>query len=182
MQNKFYVTDEEYAILDKKFGNLCCYAGWELIRRNQNNNCNVETEVEDVIQEIKMHIIKAGVYYKRQTYIENCLKVVKVFCKDKFVAYVVNELAYLWDNRKRHGANKKKFGEFQEDILELIIKKYVPEKNRPSVDAPLNIDSKFITYCKSIAWNSQKAIGKKISKERIIRAGIVSMSDKDFVI
>lgn len=179
---KFAITNEEYEALDKQFRRLCYKAMWDLKYRNHNNKCVVETEQDDVMQEIIMHVIKAGCYYKRQVYIEECLEVTKKFCDDSFVKNMIEELEKLWNSRTKHGANKRKFGNYQEELLEDIVIKVVPLPLRPDAKAPLKMDAKFLTYCKAIAWNSQKAIGKRITKERSIRAGMVSLSTNDFII
>ena len=105
----------------------------------------------------------------------------KKFVKDEFVSKIVHELENLWDNRTRHGANRQKYGKFQERILDKIINKYVPKDQRPRKDAPLKIDSKFTTYCKAIIWNGQKSMGKKITREKSIRTGMVSLSEFEFL-
>jgi hypothetical protein len=69
----------------------------------------------------------------------------------------------------------------QEKILDRIINKFVPKEHRPKKDAPLKIDSKFTTYCKAIVWNGQKSMGKKITREKSIRSGMVSLSEFDFL-
>jgi hypothetical protein len=34
IQNSFPVTEEEYLILDGKFGELCEYQAWQLLKKN----------------------------------------------------------------------------------------------------------------------------------------------------
>ena len=216
---QFPISNEEYLDLEKEFANLCRYAAWQLIKKNIKNNHT--DEFDDINQELLMAIIRAGSYYKRQVYIEQCLvksiqyiggpkayKVLKFIVKkakpddcirkeakealrqiidikydpkNDFLIFVLQELFILWHNRTRHGANKQKFGCFQEKLLENIVKKVVPFEKRPNKQQPLKIDNKFSTYCKSIAWNSQKSMGKKITREKSIRTGIVSISDYDYL-
>ena len=175
----FEVTSREYELLDKKFGKLCSFAAWQLLKKNTNNNHT--NDFDDIVQEQRMHLLIAGAYYKRQTYIENCLAIAKAHAKNKLIKSLLKELSDLWDNRKRHGANRQKFGPFQEKILEKIVKHSVPKKLRPSRKAALKIDTKFTTYCKAIVWNSQKTLGKKITKEKNIRTGQVSINDFDYL-
>jgi len=68
---QFPVGEQEYLELDKKFGNLANYAGWQLIKKNNRNN-HTDSH-EDVAQELRIALLQAGSYYKRQVYIESCL-------------------------------------------------------------------------------------------------------------
>lgn len=178
--NPFEVTSEEYAVLDEKFGDLCNFQAWQLLKKNTKNNHT--NDFDDVVQELRMHLLIAGTYHKRQVYIENCLKVCDRFAKDKFIRFVLDELKTLWKNRKRHGANRQKFGPFQEKLLDRIVRMVVPPTQRPSKQAPLQIDNTFVTYCKAIGWNCQKTIGKKITREKTIRSGQVSLSEFDYLV
>ena len=94
---------------------------------------------------------------------------------------LVLTLQNLWNNRTRHGANRQKFGPIQEKLLDELIKKYVPKDIRPSKTESLKIDTKFSTYCKAIVWNGQKSMGKKITREKAIRSGLVSLSEYDYL-
>jgi hypothetical protein len=94
---------------------------------------------------------------------------------------ILRELVLLWHNRTRHGANRQKFGIVQETLLYNIVKRVVPVKERPKKKSPLKIDDKFGTYCKAIAWNAQKSLGRKITKEKNIRSGMASLSDFDYL-
>jgi hypothetical protein len=179
INNIFKVNENEWLDLQEQFGDLCCFQAWDLLKKNTKNNHN--NDFEDVVQELRMHLLIAGSYYKRQVYIERCLEVCDKFAKDRFVRFILKELKKLWRNRKRHGANRQKFGPFQERLLDRLIRKVVPTSHRPSKKAPLQIDGKFATYCKAIAWNCQKNIGKKITREKQIRAGQVSLSDFDYL-
>jgi hypothetical protein len=158
--NKFKVTEDEWLELEIKFQQLCNFQAWQLLKKNTKNNHT--NEFEDIVQELRMHLLIAGSYYKRQVYIESCFETAEKYAKDKFLVKILDELMSLWKNRKRHGANRQKFGPHQEKMLNNIIKKIAPLKDRPSKKTPLKVDTKFSTYCKAIAWNCQKNIGKKI--------------------
>jgi hypothetical protein len=176
----FPITNEEFQELSKKFTKLCYHAAHELQRKNCRNNYT--DDFDDISQELHLSMIRAGSYFKRQVYIESCLELAKKYTsKDKFLSKIVSNLDELWNNRTRHGANRQKFGPHQEEILERIIKQVVPQQCRPDPQAPLKIDSKFTRYCKAIVWNGQKNMGKKITKEKVIRAGQVSLSEYDYL-
>lgn len=177
--NDFPITEEEFMILDEKFGALAHYAAWQLKKKNSNNNHT--DEQEDVAQDLRIALLRAGSYYKRQTYIENCFESLQKNLKDTFLKKILCQLVDLWNNRTRHGANRQKFGEYQEKIMERLILKNVKRDERPQKDAPLKMDTKFVTYCKQIIWNQQKAIGKKITREKSWRNGLVSLSEFDFL-
>jgi len=178
-KNPFSITNEEYEMLNAKFGDLSNFQAWQLLKKNTKNNHT--NEFDDIVQELRMHLIIAGTYYKRQIYIEKCLEVVWKYARDPFIKNIINELISLWKNRKRHGANRQKFGPHQEKILSNILKMIVPPKERPSKKSPLELDSKFAIYCKAIAWNCQKNLGKKITKEKSIRTGLTSLSEFDYL-
>lgn len=175
----FPITEPEYNELDSKFGQLCHYAAWQLKKKNSQNNYN--DDQDDIVQELRISLLRAGSYYKRQTYIESSFKSLELDLKDKFTMSLIKELRNLWDNRTRHGANRQKFGPFQELILERLVRKYVTNDNRPDRKRPLQIDTKFTTYCKQIAWNSLKSMGKKITREKSFRSGMVSLSEFDYL-
>jgi hypothetical protein len=177
--NNFPITEDEYIELDSQFGQLCHYAAWQLLKKNTKNNHT--DEIEDIAQELRLSLITAGSYYKRQLFIEASLKIAEDFITDQFSLCVLQELNRLWSNRTRHGANKQKFGLLQESLLESLINKFVPEDKRPNKHKILKIDSKFATYCKAIAWNAQKSMGKRITKEKSWRSGLVSLSEFDFL-
>jgi hypothetical protein len=69
----------------------------------------------------------------------------------------------------------------QELMLDSIVRSVVPRRKRPNRKAPLKIDTKFSTYCKAIVWNGQKSMGKKITREKSIRSGQVSLSEYDYL-
>jgi len=175
----FPVTEEEYLRLDKQFGSLAQYQSWQLIKKNSRNN-HINSQ-EDFVQDLRISLLTAGSYYKRQVYIETCLLLCEKHVKDKFLKYLVNGLCNLWKNKTRHGANKQKFGPYQEQLLAKLVKTIIPADKRPSKQAPLQIDTKFKTYCKAITWNNVKAMGKKITRSKSITTGQVSLSEFDYL-
>lgn len=175
---KFPIFPEEFDELDKKFGKLCHFQSWQLDKKNDINKIE---DQEDFAQELKLALVMAGSYYKRQIYIEACFAKCYEYVDDELCLDLLGKLEDLWRNRTRHGANKQKFGEHQEDMLDKIVKSFVPKTERPSKLKKLEIDSKFATYCKAITWNRQKALGKKISREKNIRSGMVSLSEYDYL-
>lgn len=179
IQDSFPVTEEEYLMLDKKFGELCEYQAWQLIKKNTRNN-HTDSQ-EDIAQDMRIALLRAASYYKRQCYIEACLDLCKKYAKDAVIKSVLKQLVNLWKNKTRHGANKQKFGPQQEKVLNKMVKSIVPLKERPNKKAPLKMDSKFTTYCKAITWNAQKSLGKRITREKSIRTGMVSLSEFDYL-
>lgn len=171
----FPISSEEFIELENKFGKLAWHAAHELKKKNSRNNYTDDTE--DIHQNLIIDLMRAGSYTKRQRYIEKCLVVANKYAKDNFMKAIVSELGNLWNNRTRHGANRQKFGNFQEQLLDKIVKTIVPKAERPNKKDNLKIDSKFITYCKTIVWNGQKSMGKKITREKSIRSGMVSLSE-----
>ena len=77
-----------------------------LIKRNTKSNFT--DDQTDIAQQLRIAMMKAGSYYKRQTYIENCLSLCEKYCSkdDKTLELLIS----LWDKRTKHGANKQKFG------------------------------------------------------------------------
>jgi len=179
IQDSFPVTEEEYLLLDGKFGELCEYQAWQLIKKNTRNN-HTDAQ-EDIAQDMRIALLRAASYYKRQCYIEECLDKCEKHVKDAVIKSVLKQLQNLWENKTRHGANKQKFGPHQEKMLEKLVKSLVPSKERPNRKASLRIDTKFITYCKAITWNAQKSLGKRITREKSIRTGMVSLSEYDYL-
>jgi hypothetical protein len=173
------ITEEEYVALDSKFGNLAYYAAWQLKKKNSKNS--VTNDPEDDVQELRIALLRAGSYYKRQMYIESCFEIIDDHVHDKFNKAIVKELKQLWSDRRKHGASRQKFGEFQELILDRLIQKYVPKESRPAKERPLVLDTKFCVYAKQIIWNAQKSIGKQITREKAIRNGMVSLSEFDYL-
>jgi len=174
------ISNEEYNMLNEKFGDLAEYAAWELFKKNSRNNHT--DEQSDIAQELRIALIRAGSYYKRQIYIESCLELCKKYVQDKFMIMLLESLEDLWKNKTRHGANRQKFGLYQEELLYKLTKNLVPKSSRPNKDALLKMDTKFTTYCKAITWNAQKSMGKKITREKGIRSGQVSISEFDHLV
>ena len=177
--NNFRINEKEFNELEKKFGKLCWHAAHELKRKNIHNNFT--DEAEDIKQELQMSMLRAGSYYKRQIYIEKSLNLAKKYAKDKFVRKEIIDLNELWENRTRHGASRQKFGAYQEKLLDKIIRKVVPKQERPNKKENLTIATKFSVYCKAIVWNGQKSMGKKITREKGIRSGQVSLSEFNYL-
>jgi hypothetical protein len=150
-------------------------------KRNVNNN--YIDDQEDIVQDLRIAMLRAGSYFKRQTYIEASLKAVLEHTnhKDSFEHLVAGKLAELWDDRKRHGANRQKFGPLQERLLERLSRNTSPKSVVRIVNKPLQIDHRFVAYCKGITWNEQKRLGKMITREKSIRCGMVSLSEFDFL-
>lgn len=176
---EFPISNEEYLELDEKFGRLTWHAAHELKKKNSLNNYT--DDPEDIKQSLTLDMLKAGSYYKRQIYIEKCFSAIKQFVKDPFLKNIMVELIDLWQNRTRHGANRQKFGPFQEMLLSKLLK-IVPKSERPDKNERLKIDTKFTTYCKAIVWNGQKSLGKKITREKSVRNGVVSLSEFDHLL
>lgn len=99
---------------------------------------------------------------------------------DKLLKDFCSHLLDLWNNKTRHGANRQKFGDFQEELLDMLLRT-VPKDQWPDKNASLVIDGKFVTYCKQIIWNQQKQMGKKITREKSWRTGLVSLSEYDYL-
>jgi len=176
--DKFSVTSEDYDILDREFGELCQYQGWQLIKRNSKNNHT--DDQEDVAQEMRMSLIIAATYHKRQVYIKNCLELCDKYVDDVFCRKVLKHLSDMWFKRTKDGSKRKKFGQHQEEVLDNLLHEFVPDSEKPEVNAPLDMNGEFSNYAKSVTWNRQKTLGKKITKEKGIRTGLVSMSEYDF--
>lgn len=177
--SNFPITGDEYDRLMVQFDKYCYYIGWQLKKNNTKNNST--DDLEDIQQQLRFAVIKAASYYKRQTYIEASIAALRHKIGDDFIRKMLKVLEKLWDARTRHGANRQKFGDFQEVILDRLLKKYVSKKDRPDKQAPLMMDAKFIRYCKQIAWNEQRALGKKITREKPLRVGLASISEFDYL-
>lgn len=176
----FPISSEEYKKLEKKFGQLCYYAAWQLTRKNSTNNH--QYDLDDFQQELMLGVLRAGSYYKRQIYIDSCLAALKAKNFNIFSKTILDELQNLWDNRTRHGANRQKFGDYQEQILEKLCLAHLGTDEKPDKSRQLVFDGKFVTYCKQIIWNAQRNLGKKITREKPIRSGQVSLSDHDYLV
>lgn len=182
MFKKFPILDCEYAELEKQFDKLCCMIAWDLQKKNKNNNCYVETEIEDVIQEIRIAVLEAVCYAKRQIYINDSFEIALKYCVDEKRRKMLLEIHEVWENRKLFGLNMPRFERHHEDLLEEIVMETVPENCLPNKNKVLKIDTEFKNYCKSILWNRQKSIGRKITKERAIKKGSVSLSENLFML
>lgn len=176
----FPITTEEYKKLEKKFGQLCYYAAWQLTRKNCNNNH--QYDLDDFQQELMLAVLRAGSYYKRQLFLDKSFSRLKAKSLDSISSLILDELINLWDNRTRHGANRQKFGDHQENILEILSEKFLAMHERPSKADELQFDTKFFTYCKQIVWNCQRNLGKRITREKPLRGGQVSLSDHDYLV
>ena len=179
VMNAFPIGSREYKELEVKFGKLCHKAAWIFLQKNYNNNHTEDQS--DIVQRLRIDMIRAGSYYKRQNYIEDSLSVIQKHITDRFMKRVVKQLCHLWENRRSHGANRQKFGPFQEEILDRLLQKHVPVAERPDKNKLLDIDSKFAAYCKRIIWNSVKSLGKRITREKSYRTGMVSLSEYDYL-
>lgn len=166
----FSINNDEFEELLDEYGKLANWQSWRLIKHNTKNNHT--EDFDDVNQEQLIALIKAGAYYKRQIYIESCLSILKRHIKDPFLRLIVDNLSFLWFD----SSNKYKFGVYQEELLEKLIQN-IPEEKKPKKNKRLKIDAEFANYCKAITWNRQKALGKKITKEKAIRCGTVSISE-----
>ena len=175
----FPITEEEFKELDKKYNKLCHFVAWQLYKKNSKSS--YIGDHSDMVQDLYIALMRAGSYYKRQKYIENCLDLCAQYAEDGFLKLIIQELQDLWKNKTRHGANRQKFGPYQEKLLRDISEALIPGDKKPSKSAPLCMDAKFNTYAKSIAWNEQKARGRKITREKGIRQGMASLSDFDYL-
>lgn len=175
----FRLSSEEWYDLDRKFGKLCRFQAKLLLDKNIRGGHT--EDFDDIEQEMRQSMMVAALYTKRQRHIENCFKIAAMVDLDPETRAAVNELLHLWENKRKHGASRQKFGPPQEAALQKIIDKNVPKRLRPNPDTPLVLDEQFARYCKQITWNRCKTMGKKITKERTIRTGLVSLSQFDFL-
>jgi hypothetical protein len=184
IQRAFPITSEEFLRLEKQFDNLLHFASWKLLRGNE-GGLHTEQE-EDIYQELRIAMLKAASYYKRQTWVEACFKVLQenvlanhgeICGKTPLIRgrfqLEVERLSDRWSGRAHHKRGAS-FGEHEEQELKRLIER-MPE--RPDCDTPLVIDAQFRTYAKSIIWNHEKQMGKRIGKEKPLRAGCVSLSE-----
>src|SRR6185436_2447103 len=105
MYKTFGVTDAEFDVLAVEFRDLCKFQSWQLLRKNSHNNHT--DDFEDIEQELLGSVIKSASYYKRQIYIEECLKQANAYVEDYFVKNLVDELNNLWKQRTKHGAHRQ---------------------------------------------------------------------------
>lgn len=176
----FTVTSEEFEKLDDEFSQLCYFVSWQLMQNNSKNNH--QHEIDDFKQELIMAVIRAASYYKRQTWIESLFVLLNQYISQNSIWSEINaNLQDLWAKKTHHGAYKRKFGEEQEEILDKLAKKFIPDEMRPKKNLPIQINTKFKIYAKRIIWNASRFIGKKITKEKSLRVGQVSLSEHDFL-
>lgn len=177
----FPISDQEYHQLESEFGNLCHFQAWRLIRWNSFSN--LADDPDDFIQDLKISMLQAGSYYKRQVFMESCFQALArvIYSLDRQAREELLLLRGLWKDRRRHGARKQKFGPQHERSLQDLVDKYLPPEARPRRDKPLVIDKDVRIYIRSCTWNQQRSMGKKIKKESAIRVGQVSLSEFDVV-
>jgi hypothetical protein len=183
---QFPVTGDEFAVLEEKYGQLCEYAAWQLFKKNSKSNHT--DDQTDISQELRISLLTAGSYFKRQMYIECSLVACQKYATDPFMVRLVNSLCDLWLKKTHHGANRQKFGPHQERMLDLLVRKLVPRFERPKKDAELAFNRKtpitsgfFGTYCKAITWNRTHTLGKAYTREKPIRDQMVSLSEFDYL-
>lgn len=177
--SRFKVTDKEWLMLEKSFGKLCVFQTNDFLSRNTKTNHT--DDYEDVLQEAKQAVLIAALYHKRQTYIKKCIDVLCEYEMDKNDSTIFEKLKNDWENKTKHGAKRQRFGIKQEISLDNLVQKYVPNDKKPDPKSELEVDFKFAKYCKQISWNRLKTMGKKITKERSIRSGSVSINEFDYV-
>lgn len=169
------VTEKEYQLLETQFGKLAEKQAWILLQKNYRNN-HTEEQI-DIAQEMRLAMIKAAAYHKRQVYIEKCLELCETHAVDQFTVTLVSNLKKLWKSKKRKG---RRFGPYQEKVLSRLMRKIVPQKLRARKKAPLQLDEGFIIYCKAITWNATKQMGKRITREKRLRSSQVSLSEFNY--
>lgn len=174
----FPISETEYKLLSQEFGGLAVFGAKKFIEKNSKNCYN---DRDDIIQNIFCDLIKASSYSKRQIYINKCFLACNRYIKDKFMRKILKTLEMLWGNRTKHGANRQVFGKCQEDILEKLVQTYVPDKKKPDKKAPLIIDESFAKYAKSALWNNLRGSGRKITRDKSINKGMVSLSDFNYM-
>ena len=177
--SKFPISDEEYHELHQKFDKLCCFAVWQLKKRNQ--TYDVLSDVDDDIQELRIALLRAASYYKRQSFIEDCFRALSAARLPGPVREVVDELWGVWESRRLHGSERKKFAAYQEEMLWQAVERHVKSAARPSASRPLRVDRRFHTYCKQIVWNAQKTIGKKLTRDKSRRRGESSLTEHEYL-
>jgi hypothetical protein len=131
---------------------------------------NLSEQEEDIYQELRIAMLKAASYYKRQTWVEACLESLPD-------SPAKQRLTDRWDGRAHHKRGAS-FGECEEQELKRLVEQ---TSERPSPHTPLVIDATCRTYIKSIIWNHKKHLGKRISRETPLRAGCVSLSEHQFL-
>ena len=173
------ISDEEFQDLEKQFARLSHKQAWTLIKMNYRNNFS--DEEEDIVQDMRLGMMKAAAYTKRQRYTVACFEKLREHCHDAKELLLIDEMESIWEERKNPGGGKRKFDKPREKLLEKLVKKYVPEQDRPNRNERLILDARFKTYCKTITWNEIKQKGKRITREKFWRSGIVSLSEHEFL-
>ncbi len=173
MITDFALTDAEYAALEPDFEDLLHFAAWRHLRANQRNNHT--DEEADLAQCLRLALITAGAYYKRQCLIEGSFVELTVRIDDRG-REEFDDLKDRWANRRRHGNGRARFGDDQERQLDDLLRRYVPPSGRPDKAASLVADRRFTTYAKSVVWNTLKQHGIKTTREKPIRFGMASLS------
>ena len=177
--SNFGVTNEEYEKIDELYGDLFHFMSHQLIRGNTKNNHT--DEEEDIVQEVRWAAVKAAAYFKRQVYIEKCMKVVRQYIKNKEDLNKLDELETAWLQRTSHGAGKSRYSQPQEEQLDALVHLYIPEEDRPKKDKLLDFNSRFATYVKSVTWNKIRNLGKSYTKMKSLRVGQISLSEYDYL-
>ena len=86
---EFAISSDEYEVLEKEFSQLCYFVSWQLMQNNCKNNH--QHEIDDFKQELLLSVIRAGSYYKRQTWIESVFELLNKY---------IPEDAIIWHNVK----------------------------------------------------------------------------------
>jgi len=176
IQKRYPISNEEFDILQTKYGKLCWFAATKLAASNK----KCDDDLQDYHAEISISMYRAGSYYKRQTFIENAFEYLNR-CKIYIATEDMNDLINLqscWNK-------KANFYEQHEDKLLALVNKYGKNPNiemqTPDPTTKLVFDDKFSVYCKSILWNASKNIGQNISKENHNRVKEVSLDEWGFL-
>jgi len=174
IQKRYPITNQEFEVLEEKYGKLCWYAATNLAFTNGKS----EEDRQYFHSEILIGIFRAGSYYKRQTFIENVFEYLDKY-KDEMESSDIFNLEKLKDTWK-HKAN---FTETHEIIIREILKKYenISKEECPKDNFSLIFDDKFEIYCKAIIWNTKKSLGQAISKDNENRRKEVSFDDCQFL-
>src|SRR5580704_12609511 len=148
----FALTDAEYAAIEPQWDNLVHFAAWQHLRSNAGNR-HTDDEA-DLAQSLRLSLLTAGAYYKRQSWVEAAFAALEGRCSGADL----DDLNSRWANRKRR-AKTQPFGDEQERQLEDLVLRYVPPDKRPDKTASLVADECFARYAKAIIWNTLKANG-----------------------
>lgn len=168
IQKNYPVTDDEYCVLDKKYGKLC----WDAARKLANKNKSDQHSLEDFHSEVVLGMCRGGSYYKRQIFIEECFDGLdnKIYMDFKDIDVFTN-LKKIWKKRKGRFCIK------EEKYLCELISKY----NCDVFVKNLTFDRKFEVYCKAIIWNTAKNIGQNITQKRKYVKSEISLDEWAFL-